>query len=499
MIKQTPKIWQLALMGAFVLSCFGTLLWLWLAFGGTSPLSAKGYRFHAYFPEATQLAQQADVRISGVPVGKVVAIDRGPENRTDVEIELDEQYAPIPQDTKAMLRTKTLLGETYVDLSAGTRGSGTLPEGETLARSAVAPTVELDEIFRSFDKETRLAFQTWMQSSALAVAGRGPDLNAAFGNLPELSSAAEDLLRELNAQSGAVRQTVSSTADVFEALSEREGQLRALVTDSNRLFQVTAARNQDLANVFRELPRFQRESRITLPRLTAFGNAAMPTVKQLQPAATEMAPTFDALNRLSPEFRSLFTALGPVIDASKEGVPAFERTAAQLPPLLEDFQPFLRNLNPMVEYLGLSQREIGAFFGNFVGATSGRTLNVTQSNGKVVPPVHYLRATSPLGAESLTYYPRPLGASRGNAYGLPNTGDRLASGLPVYDSRPCANGNVAPPDVATAGTPELQALAQLTTDQVFRTTDRNVLTPACIAQGAFPQFGTTFPQLKAEP
>ena len=48
-------------------SCFGLLLFLWLAFGGPIPLKPKGYRFQTSFAEATQLAKEADVRISGVP------------------------------------------------------------------------------------------------------------------------------------------------------------------------------------------------------------------------------------------------------------------------------------------------------------------------------------------------------------------------------------------------------------------------------------------------
>ena len=404
MIKQAPKLWQLLLMAGFVLSCFGVLLYLWLSFGGTSPLAAKGYRFHIYFPEATQLAQQADVRISGVPVGKVVKIERGTENGTDTTIELQSRYAPVPRDARAILRTKTLLGETYVDLSPGNRSKGTLPEGDALPRAAVADTVELDEIFRSFDAPTRKAFQTWMQSSSAAVAGRGADINATLGNLPAFEASAEEILRQLNAQSGAVTKAISSTADVFDALSEREGQLRTLVTGSNRLFQVTAARNQQLAQIFRELPRFERESRLTLPRLTEFSDAALPTVKQLQPAATAAAPTFAALNEASGDFRTFFTTLGPVIDASRRGVPALEQTLAQLPPLFDDFQPFLSNLDPIVRYLGLNKREITALLGNFVGATAGRDTSADQ--------MHYVRATAPLGPQSLSFLPRPLGSSR---------------------------------------------------------------------------------------
>ena len=77
-IKHAPRPGQLALMLAFALSCFAALLYLWISFGGTSPLQPQGYRFHVHVPEATQLTEQADVRISGVPVGRVVALDPGP-------------------------------------------------------------------------------------------------------------------------------------------------------------------------------------------------------------------------------------------------------------------------------------------------------------------------------------------------------------------------------------------------------------------------------------
>ena len=70
MQKQAPTIGRLFIMVAFALSCFGLLLFLWLAFGGSIPLSPKGWQFEAQFSEATNLAKQADVRISGVSVGK---------------------------------------------------------------------------------------------------------------------------------------------------------------------------------------------------------------------------------------------------------------------------------------------------------------------------------------------------------------------------------------------------------------------------------------------
>ena len=178
MQKQAPTVGRIMVMAIFTLSCFGLLLYLWAAFGGPIPLKPHGYRFNASFAEATQLAQEADVRISGVSVGKVKKIDLGDDGRTDAEIELDEQYAPIPKDSRAILRQKTLLGETYIELTPGTKSAGEIPEGGRLETAQVAPTVELDEIFRAFDKQTREGFQAWQQDLGKGIEGHGAGLLA---------------------------------------------------------------------------------------------------------------------------------------------------------------------------------------------------------------------------------------------------------------------------------------------------------------------------------
>src|SRR5512144_379613 len=120
MQKSAPSPGRILVMVGFALSCFGLLLFLWLAFGGPTPLKPKGYRFKVSFNEATQLAHEADVRISGVPVGKVKEIQTNKQTgRSDATIELQPQYAPLPADARAILRQKTLLGETYVELTPG--------------------------------------------------------------------------------------------------------------------------------------------------------------------------------------------------------------------------------------------------------------------------------------------------------------------------------------------------------------------------------------------
>ena len=213
MIKKTPSLARIAAMIAFALSCFAIVMFLWITFGGPIPLQPEGYRVQVAFPEAATLAEEADVRISGVNVGKVKTkrLDKGGA-RTIAEIELDGEFAPIPRDTRAILRQKTLLGETYVELSTGDRSSGMLDDGGRLPDSQVEPTVELDEIFGAFDESTRRAFQEWVKGLAKASEGQAPeDLNDAFGNMAPFATDGAELLRVLDEQETAVHELFRNT------------------------------------------------------------------------------------------------------------------------------------------------------------------------------------------------------------------------------------------------------------------------------------------------
>jgi phospholipid/cholesterol/gamma-HCH transport system substrate-binding protein len=495
MIKRAPTPARLGVMVVFAISCFGLLLYLWLAFGGAAPLKPKGYRVVVDFPEATALASQADVRIAGVDVGKVVHIEPSTTaNLTRATIQMTTRFAPIPRDTKAILRLKSLLGETYVELTPGNRSSGPVPDGGSLPDAAVSKTVELDEIVKTFDPGTRAAFRTWMQSTAMAVRGRGADINAAFGNLPGFTESADKILQTLQTQSAAVRRTISGTGDFFAAISARQGQLARLITASDSLFTTTAARNRDLADVFRELPRFERESSLTLPALTAFGTRSDPVVRQLQPVADQLAPTFAATRRLAPQLDAFFRRLGPVVTASRRGLPAFRSILEELPPLLDDFEPFLRNANPMVRFIGAHRKEVDAFFANVSAASISR--DVDDGSGRLggAQEVHYLRTSQTLSPQGLAFYPRPIGSARANAYEAPGAFGQLPTGLPSLTTSTCANGDPAQP--TTSDPPNL---APLVRQFAFRTAGRDVARAPCRAQGAYPGFGTAFPQLRADP
>ncbi len=77
MIKQAPPVSRLIAMVVFALSCFSIVLFLWISFGGPVPAEGPGLPVRADLTEATLLTNNADVRISGVTVGRVVTSRAG--------------------------------------------------------------------------------------------------------------------------------------------------------------------------------------------------------------------------------------------------------------------------------------------------------------------------------------------------------------------------------------------------------------------------------------
>lgn len=454
MSKRAPSTAQLLVIVGFALSCFGILLFLWVTFGGPTPFRAKPYQLKVPFNEATQLAEQSDVRISGVNVGKVQGIELAPNGRQALAtVDIEDKYAPLPASTRAILRTKTLLGETYVELTPGSGTGPRLADGGTLPEANVAESVQLDEVFQAFDPETRAAFQQWMQEAAVAINGQGQALSYGLGQLEPTFTELDRLFRVLDTQRLAVGQLFSNGAKTFTALRGRNGEVADLIRSSNTVFQTTARRDRDIEALFRAFPTFLDESELTVSRLRAFAENTDPLVRQLVPAAEELSPTLIAFANLAPEAKGFFEGLGPVIDKAPRGFAATRKLLRdEFPPLLRASDPFLRNLNPLLTGLKLYKNEVTAFFANLATATNAE---LTETTAAGVKP-HFLRVMGPLNTETVASYGSRLTTNRNSAYSPPKWVAGLLQGLPSFDIRQCSSGTTAALDPNTPNDPSFK-------------------------------------------
>lgn len=500
MIKQAPSVGRILTMVAFTLSCFGIVLFLWLSFGGSVPLRPQGYRVVVAFPEATQLAQSAEIRISGVKVGRVLTVEPNEQTGlTDTVLEIDARYAPIPRDTRAILRQKTLLGETYVEITPGSPDGPKLADGGALPQGQVAETVELDEILRTFTPETRRQFSVWLDQQGLAVGDNAEAINDALGLLTPFAEQTDEVLKVLNHQSAETRALVRDTGEVFDALTQRQGQLRDLIVNSNRVWETTAARDEELADTFRVLPTFLRESRTTTRRLTEFARNTNPLIDQLRPAARQLSPTLVDLDKLAPDLRGLFSDLDPLVRVSRRGLPATQQVLDNTQPLLRRLDPFLRNFTPIVDYLGLYKREIAALFANDTAVTQA-----AEGNGNsVAGQVHYLRTQNPENPEVMAGYPTRLATNRSNPYIAPGGYMKLKTEghLEVFGTQGCGTAPVPNPPAPLEPWLPAGVVAQINYYTFGGTQNRNAA-PPCDPQAPLGQMfgqGGQFPHLEPLP
>jgi phospholipid/cholesterol/gamma-HCH transport system substrate-binding protein len=450
----TPPISRVITMVLFALSCVGLLLFLWLSFGGTIPLGAQGYRFNVAFPSAQDLATQADVRIAGVSVGKVVGTQLAPQgNRTEATIQLASQYAPIRRDTRAILRTKTILGETYVQLIPGPPTGPTVPDGGTLANSQVLPTTTLSDIYNAFDPTTRHAFQVWQQQLAKAINGNDQNLNDVLGNLPAFAADATDILQVLDVQHLATVSLLQNGGTVFGALGQDQTALRNLITSAETTFATTAANNNALAKTFEVFPTFLNEAKATMAKLQTFSVNTDPLIRELIPVAQQLKPTLHSVEVLSPPLRHFFTNLGPLITVSKTGLPAVSEILTGASPTLAALGSFLEQLNPILGWLSEHQQLTSDFISNGATSLAARTVSFSGGVG------HYLRQFGPIGPETMSFAPNRDSNNRGNTYpnplygadqrnfifGEPGAWDCKNTGAPGDGSQPASGGPAGTP------------------------------------------------------
>ena len=108
-------------VGAFLVLALASLLVLAIAstnkkFG----FGSSSYELTANFTNLGELRPQAPVKIGGVVIGQVSAIELNPTTfESVVTLSINKQFNELPADTSAGIFTSGLLGENYIGLSPG--------------------------------------------------------------------------------------------------------------------------------------------------------------------------------------------------------------------------------------------------------------------------------------------------------------------------------------------------------------------------------------------
>ncbi len=429
MVTQAPKRSSVLAAVAFVLSCIGLTIFVWTQFEGTIPFAPAGYRIQALFPETGQLVSGADVRIAGVDVGKVTGVSpKGTDSL--VTMNIDKQFAPIPADTHAILRLKTLLGEAYVALSSGTGSGPKLPDGGTIPPRQIEPTQSLDQVLNSFDPSTQRALQQFLNGTYTALSGRGQDLNNVIGNLDPTVSELSAVVGVLNDQQANIQRLVNNLGTVFTTLGDHSSDVQSLVTAGNQVFSATAARDAQLEATVNGLPPFMAQLRTTLKTLNVTLGIARPTLDVVRGVAPLLRPAFSELITLSGPALSLLHQAPTLIKITNQALPYIAEFTVSFNSSLQPILQAAQQVVPIINYIQLYPDDIRAAFANLpalLGASAPATNGIS----------HYIRVALTLNNESLFGQQQRPSTNRHNPYISPGELNNITNG--GLESSDCNN------------------------------------------------------------
>jgi virulence factor Mce-like protein len=310
---------NLPVLLAYAAACLLVLGFLGTQMGGEF-LLRPAYRVAAVFASGAQLVAGDDVTIDGFRVGRVESLRPVPKGAEAV-LQLHADYAPLYRDARAMVKSKNLLGETYVELSRGTPGSGPLPDGGGIDLGHTLVPVEIDQVLNVLDADTRQRLALLLGELGESVQGRGQDLNASAGDLRDVAGSLVTIAHAVASESDHLDALLPQLRKVLETLAAYHSQIRALVTDWDRLMRALAAQETDLQSVF-----VQEDRVVTILDQALAGGRARGLNQAIAEAPQLLGRTdhylgnatvaFGSLDAESPAIADVFTRLASVMSGT---------------------------------------------------------------------------------------------------------------------------------------------------------------------------------------
>lgn len=260
--------------------------------------SSDNGRIHAvaFFENSTALFPGDDVRVLGVPVGKVDRIEPQPD-RVKVWFWFDGDV-PVPADANAMILAPQLVTGRAIQLTPAYTTGPTLADGAEIPQSRTAVPVEWDDVREQLQRLNELlqpiepggvsTLGDFINTAAENLRGQGPTIRDTVVKLSQALSALGDHSQDLFATFKNLSTLVSALKDSAGLLEQLNGNLAAatsLVADDPAKVGQTV---DDLQAVVGDLRSFAADNRealgVTSDKLGSVTTAVVESLDDIQQA-----------------------------------------------------------------------------------------------------------------------------------------------------------------------------------------------------------------------
>lgn len=269
------------------------------------------YRVKARFQAVSTAVDGNVVKVAGRRAGTITGVELTDDGQAELELEVDEEFVPLPEGTLAKLRVTSLSGSTsrYVELrfpeGAGTR-TATIPDGGTIPAERTSSEVDIDELFGLFDEDTREGLTKVVRGFGRQYGGRAWEANVGWRYLNPSFVAARRLFRELERDRPALERFVVQSSRLVTDVADRRDQLASLVDGLADTMGAIAREERDLSTTIAELPPFLRRANTTFVNLRA-------TLDDVDPLLDESAEVTPRLRRVLAALRDFSVDARPTV------------------------------------------------------------------------------------------------------------------------------------------------------------------------------------------
>jgi len=262
----------------------------------------------ADFPRAVSLYEGSDVRVLGVPVGKVDSVTPA-GSHVVVKMHYDA-HVHVPANAKAVIISPSIVGDRFVQLTPAYTGGRVLADGATLDENRTAVPLELDQIYSSLDDLTvalgpngankKGALTDLLDTTARNFGGQGEKFHRTIENFGRLSGTLADnkdqlfgSVRQLEGFIRTLARNDHTVRDFNQTLAQVSGVLKGERGD-------LAASLHNLGIAMRDVSGFVRDNRGLLGKnIAGLDNITQILVKQRAALSETLRDAPLALNNLA--------------------------------------------------------------------------------------------------------------------------------------------------------------------------------------------------------
>jgi phospholipid/cholesterol/gamma-HCH transport system substrate-binding protein len=316
-----------------------------LAIASAATSGANGYVVRVIFDNSSFVIPGEDVKVAGVTVGTIEAVQLTSQNKAAVVLRIDDsEFRPFRADAHCEIGLESLLGEQFVQCTPTQPRSPGIPPAPALAAIASGPDkgqhllpvqntttpVGLDLVGDTTRLPQQERLQLIISGLGAGLAGNGQELNAALERADPALQQTDAVIAVLARQDRLIAQLTDESDRILAPLAAQRAHLGGFIQHAGQVAVASAQEGQAIQQSLTDFPPFLRQLQPAAVRLTNLAEQITPALQSLQAQAPAINASVSGVGPLATAAIPAFRTLGNVAQRGESVFPRINSVAAQL-------------------------------------------------------------------------------------------------------------------------------------------------------------------------